>query len=73
MYTEIIGISRFFKLSHSLGKVLDDFSLVRFLPLNIHNEESIEQILFQIDSTIQYGEDKDVKTEDFDNPDPEDE
>lgn len=55
-------------LTESLGKIIADYSLVRFLPLNIKNEESIADIKLTIDNTIQYGEDTDVKTRDFDEP-----
>ncbi len=41
---------------------------MRFLPLNIKNEESIADIKLTIDNTIQYGEDEDVKVRDFDGP-----
>lgn len=56
-------------LTESLGKIIADYSLVRFLPLNIKDEESIADIKLTIDNTIQYGEDSDVKTRDFDEPD----
>ena len=53
----------------ALGQVVDDFSLVRFVPLNITKEESLEEIILQIGNTIQYGEDDDVRTKDFEYPD----
>jgi len=56
-------------LSEALGRVLDDYSLVKFFPLDITNEENILDMLTMIDNTIQYGEDADVKTTDFDEPD----
>lgn len=40
---------------------LNDYSLVRFLPMDISDEDSISDLLFYIDNTIQYGEDLDVK------------
>ena len=40
---------------------IENFSLVRFLPLNIKDIESIEEVLLEIDNAIQYGEDMDVK------------
>lgn len=55
-------------LTETLGRVIADYSLVRFLPLNIKDEESIADIKLTIDNTIQYGEDADVKTKDFDEP-----
>jgi hypothetical protein len=39
---------------------LDEYSLVSFVPLDISDEESIGEVLLQIDMAIQYGEDADV-------------
>lgn len=61
------------KLTNALGQVLEEFSLVRYIPLNIHNEESLTDLLIQTDFAVQYGEDGDVKTQDFEYPDPEEE
>ena len=36
---------------------IDDYSLVRFLPLDQTDEDSINDILLQIDTCLQYGED----------------
>lgn len=63
---------KYHKLTHALGKVLDDFSLVRYVPLNINEEESLTDVLIQTDFALQYGEDLDVKSKDFEYPDPED-
>uniref|UniRef100_A0A914WR81 GPN-loop GTPase 3 n=1 Tax=Plectus sambesii TaxID=2011161 RepID=A0A914WR81_9BILA len=49
------------KLSSAIGSVLDDYSLVKFIPLNITDEESISDLLMIIDNSIQYGEDLEVK------------
>ena len=59
------------KLTEALGKVIEDYSLVRFLPLNIKDEESIADVKLTIDNIIQYGEEEDVRMRDFDDPDPE--
>ncbi|XP_055637084.1 GPN-loop GTPase 3 [Toxorhynchites rutilus septentrionalis] len=59
------------KLSETIGTLIEDFSLVRFTPLNINDEENIADLLLMIDNVIQYGEDADVKTRDFDPPEPE--
>ena len=40
---------------------VDDYSLVQFLPLDITDEDSINDALLQIDSSIQYGEDFEPK------------
>ena len=55
-------------MTESLGHVLDDYSLVKFFPLDITSEENITDLLVTIDNTIQYGEDEEVKTRDFDEP-----
>ena len=49
-----------------VGSLLDDFSLVSFLPLNITEEDSLHEILLQIDMAIQYGEDEEVRSRDGD-------
>lgn len=59
---------RYGELSASLARVLDDYSLVKFFPLDITNEENIQDMLIMIDNTVQYGEDLDVKTADFEYP-----
>ncbi|KAA0201615.1 hypothetical protein HAZT_HAZT005342 [Hyalella azteca] len=60
------------KLTAALARTLDDHSLVRYVPINIRKQDSIQNALIMIDSRIQYGEDLDVKTKDFDYADPED-
>ncbi|KAL9890858.1 GPN-loop GTPase 3 [Glossina fuscipes] len=57
------------KLSEAIGTLIEDFSLVRFIPMNIDDEDSLQDLLLQIDNVIQYGEDGDVKMHDFDPPD----
>lgn len=60
------------RLSEAIGQMIEDFSLVRFTPLNLNDEESVADLLMTIDNIIQYGEDGDTKTHDFEQPDPED-
>jgi len=64
---------RYGQLSVALGRVLDDYSLVKFFPLDITNEENLQDLLIMIDTTVQFGEDEDVKTRDFEYPDKDDE
>jgi len=45
------------KLNSAICDVLDSYNLVNFLPLDITSEESLEHILIQIDTAVQYGED----------------
>lgn len=60
------------QLSEAIAKVVEEYSLVKFMPLNIKVEDSIGDLLLVIDNAIQYGEDLDVKTHDFDQPDRDD-
>lgn len=56
---------KFRDLSLALCKLVDDYSLVKFYPLNLDKEDSLRDILLIIDDAIQYGEDQDVKCKDF--------
>lgn len=58
---------RFAKLTEALGRVLDDYSLVKFFPLDIRDEENVQDLLQAIDNCIQYGEDLEVRTESLEN------
>ncbi|KAG6418027.1 hypothetical protein SASPL_120225 [Salvia splendens] len=57
---------QFGKLNKSLIELVDQYSMVSFFPLDLRKESSIQYILSQIDMSIQYGEDADVKIKDFD-------
>lgn len=59
------------RLSAAIGHLIEDFSLIRFIPLNLNDEENIGDLLLIIDNIIQYGEDADVQQKDFDEPDEE--
>ncbi|KAL0023075.1 hypothetical protein WJX79_009603 [Trebouxia sp. C0005] len=59
----------FLSLNDAVAALLDDYSMVSFVPLDVSNEESIEEVLHYIDNSIQYGEDADVKIRDFENED----
>ncbi len=48
-------------LTQALASLLDDYSLVKFVPLELRDEESMANLLLVIDNAIQYGEDLDVK------------
>ncbi|KAK7087703.1 GPN-loop GTPase 3-like [Littorina saxatilis] len=47
---------RYKALNTAMAAMIDDFSLVRFLPLDPTDEDSINDVLIHIDSAIQYGE-----------------
>ncbi|KAJ1927543.1 hypothetical protein IWQ60_001522 [Tieghemiomyces parasiticus] len=52
---------RFYNLNRAIAQLIDDYSVVSFLPLDITDEESIDYILSSIDTSIQYGEDLEPK------------
>lgn len=60
---------QFLKLNKALIELVDEYSMVNFVPLDLRKESSIQYVLGQIDNCIQYGEDADVKVRDFDPPD----
>jgi hypothetical protein len=43
-------------LNRVIADVLEDFSLIRFLPLDISNDESIELIMGEVDTLVQFKE-----------------
>jgi hypothetical protein len=47
-------------LNRAMGSLLDDFSLVNFVPLDISSNDSVESLVQRIDLALQYGEDEDV-------------
>ncbi|XP_039260373.2 GPN-loop GTPase 3-like [Styela clava] len=53
------------KLTESLCQIIDDYSMVRFLPLDRSDEESINIILQHIDTAMQFSEDQPVRVEDY--------
>lgn len=61
--------NRYSKLIDSLFKVIEDYSLVNFYPLDSGDNESIGYTLAMVDNMIQWGEDQDVKTKDTDERD----
>eukprot|EP01113_Clastostelium_recurvatum_P011599 TRINITY_DN15927_c0_g2_i1.p1 TRINITY_DN15927_c0_g2~~TRINITY_DN15927_c0_g2_i1.p1 ORF type:complete len:286 (+),score=56.90 TRINITY_DN15927_c0_g2_i1:41-859(+) len=48
-------------LNHAICSLLEDFSMVNFVPLDITSTQSIFNLLQMVDMSIQYGEDLDVK------------
>lgn len=52
---------RFKKLTKAICGLIDDYSMVRFLPFDRTDEEGINIVLQHIDFSIQYGEDLEVK------------
>lgn len=38
-------------------RLIDEYSMVNFIPLNIKDEDSLALVLYNIDLAVQYGED----------------
>lgn len=49
------------KLTEAICSILDDYTMVSFIPLNLNDEDSVAHVLATIDHTIQYGEDLEVR------------
>ncbi|GBF90441.1 hypothetical protein Rsub_03437 [Raphidocelis subcapitata] len=56
---------RFRALNTAVAQLLDEFSLVSFLALDITDEDSIGEVLAHADVALQFGEDADVKIREF--------
>ncbi|KAK2195105.1 bifunctional P-loop containing nucleoside triphosphate hydrolase/GPN-loop GTPase 3/GPN-loop GTPase [Babesia duncani] len=54
--------SRFKRLNAAFVSLLEEFNLVSFLPLNIYDEDSLEQIIVATDMAIQHGEEAEPRT-----------
>ncbi|ORY53643.1 hypothetical protein BCR33DRAFT_711025 [Rhizoclosmatium globosum] len=48
-------------LNRALVQLIEEFNMVSFIPLNIHDEDSVTTVLSHIDNAIQYGEDVEPK------------
>ncbi|EUB58413.1 GPN-loop GTPase 3 [Echinococcus granulosus] len=57
---------KYSRLTRILAGVVERYSLVQFQPLNRDKEETIEDLLFQIDQCLQYGEDNEPMNRFFD-------
>lgn len=51
---------KYANLNAALVRLIDEYSMVHFLPLNIKDEDSVEKILYEIDNALQYFEDQEV-------------
>ncbi|KAL7551103.1 hypothetical protein ACHAWF_014299 [Thalassiosira exigua] len=54
------------RLTEAICSLLDDYSMVGFVPLNINDEDSISHVLATVDHAINYGEDLEVRGADYD-------
>ena len=59
---DVATAPRLHALNAAVTRLLDDFSMVAFVPLDVGDEESIGTCLAQVDGAVQYGEDQEVRT-----------
>ncbi|KAM3600203.1 uncharacterized protein V6R79_019431 [Siganus canaliculatus] len=59
--SDTIRSTKFKKLTQAICGLIDDYSMVRFLPFDRTDEEGINIVLQHIDFSIQYGEDLEFK------------
>jgi GTPase SAR1 family protein len=58
------------RMHKAMAGLLDQFSLVAFSALNWKEEESVDNVLYQIDNVLQYGEDAEPREDDYIPKDP---
>ena len=49
------------KLNAAIASLIEDFSLVSFVPMDREDEDSVSLVLQQVDNCMQYGEDEEVR------------
>lgn len=52
---------RYHTLNVELTKLLDDYDMVSFIPLDITDEDSVDALMLQVDNAIAYGENMEPK------------
>jgi len=62
----------FLDLTATLGRVLEEYSLVKFVPLNLKKSSHMENLILTADMIMGVSEDAEVKVKDFDPPEEED-
>ncbi|OLY82464.1 GPN-loop GTPase 3 [Smittium mucronatum] len=53
--------AKFLSLNKAISSIIDEFSMVSFIPLDISDEDSIAYVLSHADNSIQFGEDEEPK------------
>ena len=67
---ESLNNARFHALNQAVVQLIEDYSMVSFLPLDLSSEESINLIFSCIDNVMQFGEDEEpVEPKDLENED----
>lgn len=70
MFLNTAWASKYKKLSQAVSNLINDYSLVKFLPFSANEESLIGEVMFLVDNALQYGEHEDVKVRDLDENDP---
>lgn len=52
---------KFLRLNHAMGNLLEQFSMVSFVPLDISDNDSIADLLMMADHALQYDDEVDVR------------
>ena len=52
------------RLNAAIASLIEDFSLVHFLPMDKEDEDSVSLVLQQVDNCMQFGEDEEVQIRD---------
>lgn len=52
---------KFHNLNRAIASLIDEYSMVGFIPLNLSSEQSINYVLSHIDTAMQYGENEEPK------------
>ena len=58
--TSLMNGKSFDLLNRAVGQLIDDFSLVSFLKLDVQSEDSVSAVLSYIDDAIQFNESQEV-------------
>lgn len=53
--------SKWGRLNEALVHLIEDYDMISLVPLNIHDEESLQELVYQIDTSLQYDEDVEPK------------
>ena len=61
---------KFHNLNRSIVQLINDFSMINFMPLDATSEESVERLFSHIDHAMQWGEDEEVKMKDMEQYEP---
>ena len=56
------------KLTEAFGKLIDDYAMIKFMPINVTDEDSLNDVLLSVDNAVQFDEEQEVKMRDFDEP-----